>query len=59
MLQLAILRREKETLLQVFYGEENRFQGPIPDLIVDILQLQNLTIAHQQEKYLIEIVYLT
>ena len=59
VLQLAILRRERETLLQVFYGEENRFQGPIPDLIVDILQLQNLTIAHQQEKYLIEIVYLT
>ena len=59
VLQMAILRRERETLLQIFYGEENRFQGPIPDLIVDILQLQNLTIAHQQEKYLIEIVYLT
>ena len=57
VLQMAILRRGKETLLQIFYGEENRFQGPIPDLIVDILQLQNLTIVHQQEKYLIEIVY--
>ena len=35
------------------------FKDQIPDLIVDILHLQNLTIAHQQEKYLIEIVYLT
>ena len=57
IIQMAIMSRKKETLLQIYYGEENRFQGPIPDLIVDILQLQNLTIAHQQEKYLIEIVY--
>ena len=57
VLQMVIMSRKKETLLQIYYGKENRFQRPIPDLIVDILQLQNLTISHQQEKYLIEIVY--
>jgi hypothetical protein len=56
-LELEIRKQDTNVILHINYGNDCTMNGHIPELIVDILQLQNLTILHQQEKGLIEILY--